>query len=90
MVARDLTTDNLHVARDKQVVVIGSAKSALDAAGAAGEVATSVVMLSRKVSLIWGLLCIAGSTDCVVQDILTSVLVSKSSLVVVTSVAMLW
>lgn len=76
MVARNLTTDNLHVARGKQVVVIGSAKSAVDAAGAAAEVADSVVMLSRKVSIAWvtrGLLHIPGVTGSRVHDSIISV-----------------
>ena len=49
IIARELTTENLDIARGKRVVVIGSAKSALDVAGAAGEVAESVKMLSRQV-----------------------------------------
>ena len=49
--AKQLTTENLSVAHGKRVVVIGSAKSALDVAGAAGEVAESVTMLCRQVSL---------------------------------------
>lgn len=48
IIARELTTENLAVAQGKRVVVIGSAKSALDVAGAAGEVAESVKMLSRQ------------------------------------------
>ena len=50
ILAKQLTTDNLHVATGKRVVVIGSAKSALDVAGAAGEVAESVTMICRQVS----------------------------------------
>ena len=49
IIARELTTENLDIARGKKVVVIGRAKSALDVAGAAGEVAESVKMLSRQV-----------------------------------------
>ena len=51
ILAKQLTTKNLLVASGKQVVVIGSAKSALDVAGAAGEVADSVTMLCRQVTL---------------------------------------
>lgn len=49
LIAKQLTTDNLSVAKDKRVIVIGSAKSALDVAGAAGEVAESVTMICRQV-----------------------------------------
>ena len=51
IIAKQLTTENLSVASGKRVVVIGSAKSALDVAGAAGEVAELVTMLCRQVSL---------------------------------------
>ena len=51
IIAKQLTTKNLSVAKGKRVVVIGSAKSALDVAGAAGEVAESVTMLCRQVTL---------------------------------------
>ena len=47
--ARQLTTQNLDIAKGKKVVVVGSAKTALDVAGAAAEVADSVTMLARKV-----------------------------------------
>ena len=50
MLAKQLTTENLTVATGKRVVVVGSAKSALDVAGAAGEVAESVTMVCRQVS----------------------------------------
>lgn len=49
IVARQLSTPNLHIAEGKKVVVIGSAKTALDVAGAAGEVAEAVTVLARKV-----------------------------------------
>ncbi len=49
IIAKQLTTANLSIAKDKRVVVIGSAKSALDVAGAAGEVAESVTMICRQV-----------------------------------------
>lgn len=47
--ARQLTTRALPTAAGKRVVVVGSAKTALDVAGAAAEVAESVTMLARKV-----------------------------------------
>jgi len=47
VVAKDLTTQNLGLAKDKEVVVIGSGKSAWDVAGAAAEVAASVTLLGR-------------------------------------------
>lgn len=49
IIAKELTTENLGIAKGKRVVVIGSAKSALDVAGAAGEIAESVTMLCRQV-----------------------------------------
>ena len=49
IIARQLTTQNLPLAAGKRVVVIGSAKTALDVAGAAAEVAESVTLLARKV-----------------------------------------
>jgi cation diffusion facilitator CzcD-associated flavoprotein CzcO len=52
LIAKQLTTENLSIAKDKRVVVIGSAKSALDVAGAAGEVAESVTMVCRQVGRI--------------------------------------
>ena len=52
MLARDLSTANLHMAQDKHVVVIGSAKSAVDVAGAAAEVAASVTLLARNVRVL--------------------------------------
>jgi len=52
IIAKQLTTDSLSVAKDKRVIVIGSAKSALDVAGAAGEVAESVTMICRQVGRI--------------------------------------
>lgn len=52
LIAKQLTTENLSIAKDKRVVVIGSAKSALDVAGAAGEVAESVTMACRQVGRI--------------------------------------
>ena len=52
IVARQLTTQNLHIAEGSKVVVIGSAKTALDVAGAAAEVAETVTVLARKVSLV--------------------------------------
>ena len=51
IVARQLTTQNLHLAEGRKVVVIGSAKTALDVAGAAAEVAETVTVLARKVGL---------------------------------------
>jgi cation diffusion facilitator CzcD-associated flavoprotein CzcO len=47
--AKELTTENLGVARDLDVVVIGSGKTAWDVAGAAAEVAASVTLLGRQV-----------------------------------------
>lgn len=46
--AKELTTENLGVARDLDVVVIGSGKTAWDVAGAAAEVAASVTLLGRQ------------------------------------------
>ena len=52
IIAKQLTTANLSAAKDKRVIMIGSAKSALDVAGAAGEVAESVTMVCRQVGRI--------------------------------------
>jgi cation diffusion facilitator CzcD-associated flavoprotein CzcO len=49
IIANDLTTENLGVARDREVVVIGSGKTAWDTAGAAAEFAASVTLLGRQV-----------------------------------------
>ena len=50
LVARDLTWDRLQELRGRRVVVLGGGKSAVDACAAAVDVASSVVMLYRKVS----------------------------------------
>lgn len=47
--ARDLTTSNLHLAKGRHVVVIGSGKSALDASVAAAEVAASTKNVFKTV-----------------------------------------
>lgn len=58
--ANQLTTRNLELAKDKHVIVIGSGKSAVDAAVAASEVAASVTNVFRKVLAI----CQHASSDC--------------------------
>ena len=55
--ASELSTDNLHLARGKRVVVCGAGKSALDASVAAAQVATSVTNVFRQVILPAGGLC---------------------------------
>ncbi len=50
IVANELKTENLGWAKDKEVLVIGGGKSALDVAGAAAEVAKSVTLLVRQVA----------------------------------------
>ena len=47
--AHELTSENLHWAEGKHVVVIGAGKSAVDASVAASEVAASVTNVFRKV-----------------------------------------
>ena len=60
ILARELSTANLDMAKGKRVIVIGSAKTALDAAGASAEVADSLIMLSRKVSFMGAIASLKG------------------------------